>query len=120
MFFDKADALFGRRSEVRKSHDGSANMEIAYLQRMDICAGLEMPASNFVESIDDAFFRARPRRGHDRTGGRRPDGPRRGSLELSRRRSQLRLHAWQQVGARYVSPGSPASKWRETSALDCS
>jgi hypothetical protein len=58
LFFDEADALFGRRSEVRDSHDRYANIEVAYLlQRMDSYPGAVVLATNFRQNMDDAFLR---------------------------------------------------------------
>jgi hypothetical protein len=58
LFFDEADALFGRRSEVSDSHDRYANIEVAYLlQRMDAYPGAVILATNFKRNIDDAFIR---------------------------------------------------------------
>jgi hypothetical protein len=58
LFFDEADALFGKRSEVSDSHDRYANIEVAYLlQRMDAYPGAVILATNFRRNIDDAFVR---------------------------------------------------------------
>jgi hypothetical protein len=58
LFFDEADALFGKRSEVRDSHDRYANIEVAYLlQKMESYAGAVILATNFRQNIDDAFLR---------------------------------------------------------------
>jgi SpoVK/Ycf46/Vps4 family AAA+-type ATPase len=58
MFFDEADALFGRRSEVKDAHDRYANQEIAYLlQRMERFDGLTILATNLRGNIDQAFSR---------------------------------------------------------------
>ena len=58
LFFDEADALFGKRSEVRDSHDRYANIEIAYLlQKMDEYDGVVILATNLRNNIDDAFSR---------------------------------------------------------------
>ncbi|MFL5384366.1 MAG: AAA family ATPase [Longimicrobiaceae bacterium] len=58
LFFDEADALFGRRSEVRDSHDRYANLEVAYLlQRMDEYEGVVILATNLRRNLDDAFVR---------------------------------------------------------------
>jgi hypothetical protein len=58
LFFDEADALFGKRSEVSDSHDRYANMEVAYLlQRMEAYRGAVILATNFRRNIDDAFIR---------------------------------------------------------------
>jgi hypothetical protein len=58
LFFDEADALFGKRSEVRDAHDRYANVEIAYLlQKMDEYDGIVILATNFRQNMDDAFVR---------------------------------------------------------------
>jgi SpoVK/Ycf46/Vps4 family AAA+-type ATPase len=58
LFFDEADALFGKRSEVRDSHDRYANIEIAYLlQRMEEYDGVVILATNLSRNMDDAFVR---------------------------------------------------------------
>lgn len=58
LFFDEADALFGKRSEVKDSHDRYANIEINYLlQRMEAYRGLAILATNLKSSLDNAFLR---------------------------------------------------------------
>jgi len=58
LLFDEADALFGKRSEVKDSHDRYANMEVSYLlQRMEAYQGLAILTTNMKESIDTAFLR---------------------------------------------------------------
>ncbi|MET0458518.1 MAG: ATP-binding protein [Ilumatobacteraceae bacterium] len=58
LFFDEADALFGKRSEVRDSHDRYANVEIAYLlQKMEAYDGVAILATNLRQNLDDAFAR---------------------------------------------------------------
>ncbi len=58
LFFDEADALFGKRSEVRDSHDRYANIEVAYLlQKMEAYPGAVILATNFRQNMDDAFLR---------------------------------------------------------------
>jgi len=58
LFFDEADALFGKRSEVRDSHDRYANIEVNYLlQRMEGYRGLAILATNLKSSLDTAFLR---------------------------------------------------------------
>jgi hypothetical protein len=58
LFFDEADALFGRRSEVKDSHDRYANIEINYLlQRMEAYRGLAILTTNMKSAIDPAFLR---------------------------------------------------------------
>jgi hypothetical protein len=58
LFFDEADALFGKRSEISDSHDRYANIEVAYLlQKMEGYAGAVILATNYRRNIDDAFVR---------------------------------------------------------------
>jgi len=58
LFFDEADALFGKRTSVRDAHDKYANQEVAYLlQRIENHDGLVILASNFKSNIDEAFIR---------------------------------------------------------------
>jgi hypothetical protein len=58
LFFDEADALFGKRSEVKDSHDRYANIEINYLlQRMEAYRGLAVLATNMKSALDQAFMR---------------------------------------------------------------
>ncbi|MGN6813308.1 MAG: ATP-binding protein, partial [Thermomicrobiales bacterium] len=58
LFFDEADALFGKRSEVKDSHDRYANIEINYLlQRMEAFRGLAILATNMKSALDTAFMR---------------------------------------------------------------
>jgi SpoVK/Ycf46/Vps4 family AAA+-type ATPase len=58
LFFDEADALFGKRSEVKDSHDRYANIEINYLlQRMEAYRGLAILATNMKGALDNAFLR---------------------------------------------------------------
>jgi len=58
LFFDEADALFGKRTSVSDSHDRYANQEVSYLlQRVEEYPGLVILASNFKSNMDDAFLR---------------------------------------------------------------
>lgn len=58
LFFDEADALFGKRTGVRDAHDRFANQEVSYLlQRVEEFPGLCILASNFKSNLDDAFTR---------------------------------------------------------------
>jgi SpoVK/Ycf46/Vps4 family AAA+-type ATPase len=58
LFFDEADAMFGKRSEVRDSHDRYANLETSYLlQRVEEYEGVVILATNFRKNMDDAFVR---------------------------------------------------------------
>jgi SpoVK/Ycf46/Vps4 family AAA+-type ATPase len=58
LLFDEADALFGKRSEVKDSHDRYANIEISYLlQRMEGYRGLAILTTNMKQALDSAFLR---------------------------------------------------------------
>jgi SpoVK/Ycf46/Vps4 family AAA+-type ATPase len=58
LLFDEADALFGKRTEVRDAHDRYANVEVAYLlQRMEAYSGLAVLTTNFRQNLDTAFMR---------------------------------------------------------------
>jgi hypothetical protein len=58
LFFDEADALFGKRTNVRDAHDKYANQEVSYLlQRIEDYDGLVILATNMKNNIDDAFIR---------------------------------------------------------------
>lgn len=58
LFFDEADALFGKRTSVQSAHDKYANQEVSYLlQRVEDYNGLLILASNFKNNLDDAFVR---------------------------------------------------------------
>lgn len=58
LLFDEADALFGKRSEVKDSHDRYANIEVSYLlQRMEAYRGLAILTTNIKEAVDPAFMR---------------------------------------------------------------
>jgi SpoVK/Ycf46/Vps4 family AAA+-type ATPase len=58
LFFDEADAVFGKRSEVRDSHDRYANIEVAYLlQKMEEYDGIVILATNLRKNLDEGFAR---------------------------------------------------------------
>jgi SpoVK/Ycf46/Vps4 family AAA+-type ATPase len=58
LFFDEADALLGKRSEVADAHDRYANIEVAYLlQRLESYEGVAVLATNLVNNLDQAFLR---------------------------------------------------------------
>ncbi|WP_218079579.1 ATP-binding protein [Anthocerotibacter panamensis] len=58
LLFDEADALFGKRSEVKDSHDRHANIEVSYLlQRMEAYRGLAILTTNLKDALDSAFLR---------------------------------------------------------------
>ncbi len=58
LFFDETDALLGKRTEVKDSHDKNANLETSYLlQKMEEYDGITVMSTNYLENIDPAFFR---------------------------------------------------------------
>jgi AAA+ superfamily predicted ATPase len=58
LFFDEADSLFGKRSEVKDARDRYANIEVSYLlQRLEAYDGIVILATNFEKNVDDAFLR---------------------------------------------------------------
>jgi len=58
LFFDEADSLFGKRTQLRDSHDRYANQEVSFLlQRIEIFDGLIILASNLTNNVDEAFAR---------------------------------------------------------------
>ena len=58
LFFDEADALFGKRTSVKDAHDRYAKQEVSYLmQRVEEFDGLVILASNFRANMDEAFLR---------------------------------------------------------------
>ena len=58
LFFDEADALFGKRTDVKDAHDRFANIEISYLlERMERFKGLAILATNRRKDLDEAFLR---------------------------------------------------------------
>ena len=58
LFFDEADALFGKRSPVKDAHDRYANIEVGYLlQKMEEYEGVAILATNLRDNMDDAFVR---------------------------------------------------------------
>jgi SpoVK/Ycf46/Vps4 family AAA+-type ATPase len=58
LFFDEADTIFGKRSEVKDAHDRYANIEVGYLlQRMESYSGISILATNLRANLDDAFTR---------------------------------------------------------------
>ena len=70
LLFDEADALFGKRSEVKDSHDRYANIEVSYLlQRMEAYRGLAILTTNLKAALDPAFLR---RLRFDRAASRSP------------------------------------------------
>ena len=76
LLFDEADALFGKRSEVKDSHDRYANLEISYLlQRMEAYRGLAILTTNMRHAIDTAFMRRLRFLVEFPVPGRRANGP---------------------------------------------
>jgi SpoVK/Ycf46/Vps4 family AAA+-type ATPase len=58
LFFDEADALFGKRTEVKDAHDKFANLEVSYLlQKIDDCSSIIILSTNTKDNIDIAFTR---------------------------------------------------------------
>ena len=58
LLFDEADSIFGKRSDVKDSHDRHANLEVSYLlQRMETYPGLAILTTNFPNNLDSAFLR---------------------------------------------------------------
>ena len=58
LFFDEADALFGKRTKVQDTHDRYANLEVSYLlKRMEDYPGLVILSTNYKKDIDEAFLR---------------------------------------------------------------
>ncbi len=58
LFFDEADSLFGKRTEVKDSHDRNANLEVSYLlQKLEEHEGITILATNLAKNFDDAFKR---------------------------------------------------------------
>lgn len=58
LFFDETDAILGKRTEVKDSHDKNANIETSYLlQQMEEYDGITIMTTNYLENIDQAFFR---------------------------------------------------------------
>ena len=58
LFFDETDALLGKRTEVKDSHDKNSNLETSYLlQKMEEYDGITVMSTNYLENIDQAFFR---------------------------------------------------------------
>src|SRR5205814_996853 len=58
LFFDEADSLFGKRTEVKDAHDRYANIEVNYLlQRVEQYEGVVILATNLQRNVDDAFLR---------------------------------------------------------------
>ena len=58
LFFDEADALFGKRTEVKDAHDRYANIDVSYLiERLEAYNGLVVLASNRKGALDEAFTR---------------------------------------------------------------
>ena len=97
LLFDEADALFGKRSEVKDSHDRYANVEVSYLlQRMEAYRGLAILTTNQKSALDQAFLRRLRLRGaaspsRTRRRGRRSGG---GCSRRRRRRPASTRSGW--------------------------
>ena len=87
LLFDEADALFGKRSEVKDSHDRYANIEVSYLlQRMEAYRGLAILTTNLKAALDPAFLRRHAVRRHVPVPRRRAARARSGAASSRRRR----------------------------------
>jgi SpoVK/Ycf46/Vps4 family AAA+-type ATPase len=106
LFFDEADALFGKRTDIRDAHDKYANQEIAYLlQRIENYNGLVILASNQRGNIDEAFTR----RFQAMVNFPMPNVAERQELWQKTMPPQIDLAAdidWRQVAARYELSGA--------------
>jgi AAA+ superfamily predicted ATPase len=106
LFFDEADALFGKRTDIRDAHDKYANQEIAYLlQRIENYDGLVILATNQRGNIDDAFTRRFQSMVHFPM----PRPEERLTLWSRAFPSQMKISPdvnWQQVAARYELAGA--------------
>jgi len=106
LFFDEADALFGKRTGVQSSHDKYANQEVSYLlQRMEDFSGLLVLASNFKNNIDAAFLR----RFHQVIHFPAPDAGERLQLWTKALPEKMKLHPeanLQQIAQKYEITGA--------------
>ena len=105
LLFDEADALFGKRSEVKDSHDRYANIEVSYLlQRMEAYRGLAILTTNREAALDSAFLRRL------RFVVRLPVPGRAAARgDLAPRRSRRRRRPTASTPARWPRLGSPAA-----------
>ncbi|HEY4056126.1 MAG TPA: AAA family ATPase [Kofleriaceae bacterium] len=117
LFFDEADSLFAKRTEVRSSNDRYANLEVNYLlQRMETFDGTTLLATNLEQGIDDAF----KRRVRFTVQFELPDAPERAELWKSMFPPQVPLDEkirWDQLGARYEMSGGYIKKAAVRAAL---
>ena len=106
LFFDEADALFGKRTEIRDAHDKYANQEVAYLlQRIEGFAGLVILATNRRTNLDEAFLR----RFQAAVSFPMPDARERHDLWLRTFPTQVDLADdvdWHQLASRYELSGA--------------
>ena len=115
LFFDEADALFGKRSEVQDAHDRHANVETSYLlQRIEEYEGISILATNLRRNMDDAFLRriafivhfplpeAAERSRH--LGAEAP-------FRLQRRSNPMSISLFSRIISDWRAPVSPASWW---------
>jgi hypothetical protein len=106
LFFDEADALFGKRTDIRDAHDKYANQEVAYLlQRIESYDGLVILASNQRANIDEAFVRRFQTIIHF------PIPRAEERYEIWRKTFPLQIHIesdidWQKIAARYELTGA--------------
>lgn len=104
LFFDEADALFGKRTETNTSNDRYANQEVAYLlQRIEDFPGMVILATNLRDNIDDAFFRRFQ-----------------SALYFPMPDQRLRYHLWKQMMPSEWLPEEPESLLDEISAYKLS
>ena len=106
LFFDEADALFGKRTSVSSAHDKYANQEVSYLlQRIEEHEGLLILASNYKNNIDEAFLR----RFHSIIHFPMPGIPERQALWLGCLPESISLEGglnWQQIATAYELSGA--------------
>jgi len=110
LFFDEADALFAKRTEVKSSTDRYANLEVNYLlQRMESYSGVTLLATNLEQGIDEAF----KRRVRFSIQFELPEAPVRATLWRSMFPAQVRLAAdidWARLGERWEMSGGYIKK----------
>jgi AAA+ superfamily predicted ATPase len=117
LFFDEADALFAKRTEVRSSNDRYANLEVNYLlQRMETFDGVTLLATNLEQGIDDAF----KRRVRFTIQFELPEPPERARLWRSMFPPEVPLAAgidWELLARRFVMAGGYIKKAAVRAAL---
>ncbi|MDO8937587.1 MAG: ATP-binding protein [Methylicorpusculum sp.] len=119
LFFDEADALFGKRTEIRDAHDKYANQEVAYLlQRIESYNGLVVLASNQRGNIDEAFVRRFQAIVHFPI----PGPEERAEIWRKTFPAQIRIHKdldWDKVASRYELSGANILNITHYCALQC-